>query len=316
MNNKYFKIVGYSVTIVCIVFLIYRLSRFSLDFSQLLEVHVFFIVAIITFFYSLYLLLLPLVWRETIRITTEVSCSYFETAFVYLRSNLMKYIPGNVFQYIGRNEIAVRKGLNHAEVALSTVLEVAAVVAATAITAVCLYFRGFQNWLEQNTLRLTYLLIAVVCVLVLGFACIYIFRKKLSGFIKKIASLFRLRIFARFVVCVAFDMVLSIITAVLFLTVLILILGFTASFEVYIQIMGAYLISWLAGFLTPGSPGGIGVREVAITAILSDQVGSDIIMPGIIIYRIVTTVGDFLAFAISAVLLKVHTRISAQKSSL
>ena len=313
MNKKYVKIVGYLVTIICVGFLLFRLSKLDFDYTQLLEFRVLLMIFIVVLLYSIFLLLLPLVWRETIRIITGVSCSYFETAFVYLRSNMMKYIPGNVFQYIGRNEIAVRRSLNHAEVALSTMLEVAVLVVATSITALCLYFRGFISWIEQNMSRLTYLLIAVMCVLILCLACIYIFRKKLSGFIKKIALLFRVKNFVRYGACIAFDMFMNVFTAILFLTVLMKILDFSASFDVYIQIMGAYLISWLAGFLTPGSPGGIGVREVAMSAIMAGQIGMDIIMPGIIIYRIVTTIGDFLAFAIAAVMLKMYNRRLMQK---
>jgi hypothetical protein len=34
-------------------------------------------------------------------------------------------------------------------------------------------------------------------------------------------------------------------------------------------VMGSYVIAWLAGFVTPGAPAGIGVREAVLVILLA-----------------------------------------------
>ena len=57
-------------------------------------------------------------------------------------------------------------------------------------------------------------------------------------------------------------------------------------------IVGAYLIAWLAGLLTPGAPAGVGVREVVLYALLHSMVSQVDLITAIVIGRIVTVSGD------------------------
>ena len=66
------------------------------------------------------------------------------------------------------------------------------------------------------------------------------------------------------------------------------------------QFLGAYLFSWIVGFITPGSPGGIGIREAVMMLIC----GTFLDTPSIVLYavmmRLASTCADIVAFGIGA----------------
>lgn len=65
---------------------------------------------------------------------------------------------------------------------------------------------------------------------------------------------------------------------------------------------GAYSLSWMAGFLLPGAPGGLGVREAALAAILNGIYPADTILAISILSRISTVAADLLIFVSSIIL--------------
>lgn len=58
----------------------------------------------------------------------------------------------------------------------------------------------------------------------------------------------------------------------------------------------AYSLSWLVGFLLPGAPGGLGVREAAMLFLLRDVYPGDIVLTLTLLSRVATVVADFLIF--------------------
>lgn len=66
--------------------------------------------------------------------------------------------------------------------------------------------------------------------------------------------------------------------------------------------IGAFAIAWLAGFVTPGSPAGLGVRDALLVSILTPVVGGAAAVGATLYMRGVTTVGDGLVFLLGWVL--------------
>jgi SAM-dependent methyltransferase len=63
-----------------------------------------------------------------------------------------------------------------------------------------------------------------------------------------------------------------------------------------------FTLAWTAGFLTPGAPAGLGVREVLIVAALALEVGAPTAMGVALLHRMVTGIGDLVAFALGCYL--------------
>ena len=64
-------------------------------------------------------------------------------------------------------------------------------------------------------------------------------------------------------------------------------------------IITSFAFAWIAGYITPGSPAGIGVREALIVFSLSRFLGEAESLYIAFVLRIVTLLGDFVFFLIS-----------------
>jgi len=62
-------------------------------------------------------------------------------------------------------------------------------------------------------------------------------------------------------------------------------------------VIPAVIISWFIGFVTPGSPGGIGVKEAVLSLLLMDFYGRENVLVAALLFRVVTVSADVLAFS-------------------
>jgi hypothetical protein len=62
-----------------------------------------------------------------------------------------------------------------------------------------------------------------------------------------------------------------------------------------IKVAGAVVVSWLIGFVTPGAPAGIGLRELSFFALLAGAYPDQVVILAAAAARIVTMAGDGIA---------------------
>jgi uncharacterized membrane protein YbhN (UPF0104 family) len=60
--------------------------------------------------------------------------------------------------------------------------------------------------------------------------------------------------------------------------------------------IGMFAIAWIVAFVTMVSPGGIGVREAVLLAGLTPAYGAGTALGVAVLYRVVTSLGDLIAF--------------------
>ncbi|MCZ7665144.1 MAG: hypothetical protein M5U22_20425 [Thermoleophilia bacterium] len=60
----------------------------------------------------------------------------------------------------------------------------------------------------------------------------------------------------------------------------------------WLPVLGAYIVAWLAGLVTPGSPAGLGVREVALLFLLKGLVPEAELIQAVVLARVVSVLGD------------------------
>jgi uncharacterized membrane protein YbhN (UPF0104 family) len=75
-------------------------------------------------------------------------------------------------------------------------------------------------------------------------------------------------------------------------------------FDSFAMLLAANAASWAAGFIVIGSPGGLGVREVAFVALTGAALGQSGALLLIGVFRIVTFLGDTLFFAAGSLALR------------
>jgi len=61
----------------------------------------------------------------------------------------------------------------------------------------------------------------------------------------------------------------------------------------------AFLISWVMGFVLPGAPGGIGVREGSFAALGSVFLAPDALVVVAVLMRLVTLLGEEIVFVLA-----------------
>ena len=222
---------------------------------------------------------------------------------VYTESNVYKYIPGGVMYVAGRNRLAVEVDeLTHGKVALATILEGVGMVIGVIVVAVVFAFDYSVTYLSQMDI-LPILFMILILVLLIAAPIVYFLRHKIGGGIKRLTSNMETINFAVIAKRLGFSIMLMFLYSVTFLLTL-MILGQELTPSLGFAIIGLYLLAWLAGFLTPGAPSGLGVREVVMIMFLGDFVSVTVLTAAMVMHRVLTVVGDIGSYAFAKVLMK------------
>ncbi|QSX36832.1 lysylphosphatidylglycerol synthase domain-containing protein [Shewanella sedimentimangrovi] len=59
---------------------------------------------------------------------------------------------------------------------------------------------------------------------------------------------------------------------------------------------GSFALAWVAGFVTPGAPAGLGIRETIMVTLLEPAYGPGAALSLALLLRLITSLGDALAF--------------------
>jgi len=68
------------------------------------------------------------------------------------------------------------------------------------------------------------------------------------------------------------------------------------------------MLSWVAGFLTPGAPSGLGVREVVLLMFMGSTLNEGILISAMVMHRMLTVMGDVAAYGMALTYAQLATR--------
>ena len=303
--KKAIKIIGNILVVISIIFIIKRIISMNLDYDELFSLHnvlcllplfVVFTIQVLASFFPW--------WIITISMTS-IKVSAWEMCVSFAKANIMKYIPGNVFQYVGRAEIAEKnKSVNITIIAASLIIETAAtVLSAVIVGAVGVSEYTIRLLQEKKSLLILFL---TLCAAMLILICI--FRKKIQALLKKKNIVITWKLAEGFLLALAFLTLSQIIGGVM-LTIIMQIISGKSYFPQAKTICGAYAISWVIGYVTPGASGGIGVREAILYMLLKNFASSDIVMMSAIILRFLNIVSDLSAYAITRIINRKYEKV-------
>lgn len=211
---------------------------------------------------------------------------------VYLKTNIAKYLPGNVWHYYGRIRAAKNAGITTEVATLSVLLE-PLLMAASALIVVLLSIQ-FIAINVQNNLRL--LLIFVLAAVLIGvhprflnLAIHFFSRLKL----KSTSNTANVKTFQ--VKRYPWRPLLGELGFIglrgggFLLTILAL---QSVGMSQIPLLMGAFSLAWLLGLLIPGAPGGLGVFEVTAIALLQHSFSPGLVVSAIALYRLVSILAE------------------------
>jgi uncharacterized membrane protein YbhN (UPF0104 family) len=211
---------------------------------------------------------------------------------IFLVSQVAKYLPGNIGHLLGRVLLGAQAGLQTARLSFAVGLELAATFAACSVLVACALGLALVLGIlpefdvgTAGTINRTLSLTAAAILVSIAVLLVASRVKHISGWLEPMLASFGLLILT---------LVFSALVALLCFQA---VAGIQAAGSAFL-IAAAFVISWLAGFITPGSPAGIGIREYVFVTLLSSTHPVELLTLAVVVTRFVTLSGDFIAFLI------------------
>lgn len=240
-------------------------------------------------------------WRQICR-ALGLQIPFSSAVRIYFVSQFGKYLPGNVAQHAGRLALGMREGMSGTALATSQLVEIVLVVATSGALVLLSGAASLTAW-QPGLPHLSPLKISLaLLVLLVILAAVWLVLR---------SSRFRARI--QHAISLAHALVttrhgISHLSTAALLSLLNIIITSGALHLVIVTIVGAhlapsfgttcsvYIVTWLAGFVTPGSPAGVGIREVMMLKLLSQSIPIPDAAAISLAFRISTTLNDLLIF--------------------
>jgi uncharacterized membrane protein YbhN (UPF0104 family) len=280
-NARYFRLAGHILLFGGLVFLLVRLRSILHDSNIHLANVGWGWLAGATMLGVLAVIGSSLFWLVILR--RLGSPVRWPSAAIYLQSQLGKYVPGGVWQYAGRGAMARGYGLSVRAVAKSLPIELAATVCAGAAFA----FLAVGWWGVVAA--------AAAIAATVGVGAYFDERRT------------ALRITAQAVPLYA--ALWPLIGISFWMTARAFIHVTPSDLALY---TGAFAAAWIVGLIAIYAPGGIGVREAVLVAILGPRIGSADALVIAAASRAVFTLADLIPAALSVPLLRRQTHRAAE----
>ncbi|MFC0233308.1 hypothetical protein ACFFIF_04810 [Vagococcus entomophilus] len=297
--KKIVKIVGNIITLLAIYFVFKKLLGSNVDYSTLFTSKNFLPILIITLLQTLIVYTNCFPWKTIVSTLAHKKISFNEAVTVYTKSNILKYLPGNVFQYVGRNELATKKKISHVAVATSTLIDILLnILGAIIVSAIFL-----SNYLIKFVAQNKTVIFLVGSLFVISMLILFLlFKTKLYSYAQKKGITFSKQLFSTFLFCLLYYVVILFFSSLLYILTLKYILGVSLTTSLFAKLLSAYTLSWLVGLITPGAPAGIGIKEAVMLSVTENLLGVNVITLSMITFRVLCTIADFLAFLLALLL--------------
>lgn len=218
---------------------------------------------------------------------------------IWIISNTSRYIPGTIWQYVGRVALTKKIGIAKSTTVLTLCYEVLLAVLAAGTWSVLVFIFLPLLPFEVNS----------VPVIIMLFISAFVFLHpsvagKLLQIIQKVSKQYKLSpldiklLTYHQLLSVLPHFILNFLINGIALYFLAMAFGFTGSIEHIIMFSGMYALSWLVGFVSIISPGGIGVFEVVFVALFSLVVPFTLATTIALCYRFLLVVAEILTFTL------------------
>jgi uncharacterized membrane protein YbhN (UPF0104 family) len=204
---------------------------------------------------------------------------------IYLKTNIAKYLPGNVWHFYGRVKATQAIGVPLGVATLSVLLEPLLMAAAALLIA--LISLKHNNWGLQ-VLSLAAVLL-VVHPRVLNFGIKLLSRLKAKSKPQADAAE-PLRIERYPFLPLLGELGFVGLRGTGFVLTL-LALGSVIPTQIPL-LLSAFSLAWLLGLVIPGAPGGIGVFEATIIALLDSQFSTGLLLSTVVLYRSISILAE------------------------
>lgn len=286
------RVLGWIVLALAVLFLGRAVLRYGADAAELMaDPRIAAIVVACACACAVVTILLAWVWSRMVCALEERPALLLILLVTYGRSQVAKYLPGNVAHFAARH-VRAADGPGHRSLALATLGEIAALLLVSS-----LLLAGIGRNVELPLLSqlppsvqglVDVLAVAGVAAILGGLAAASWFRR--LPLLRHLAPMLQIR---RILEAMACYLLFFCLLGGLAFAVHAAVAG-QAESRLYLPILVAFTGAWLSGFVVPGAPGGLGVREAVFTLLMGPVIGEPTALAVALLLRVVTVGGDVL----------------------
>ena len=274
-TRTWFRRAGTALAVLGIVWVAMRFRRYGAALAPAdVPGLVWACAAGLAFAYAAADVLLAVAWRALLQGQgTEAGLAW--SIRTHGVSQLSKYLPGNVMHLASRQLLGASAGVPHAVLARSSLLELAGLAAAgllLGLPALPLVEVGLSQWITPA---------AGAAIILLALAA----ARTIAG--------------ARTARVLGCHLLFLLVASLSFTTLLVLLAPGAGGSLSWPAACGAYAAAWLAGFVTPGAPAGLGVREAVLVILLGGHAAEPDLLAAVVLSRAVTALGDTIFFGVA-----------------
>lgn len=211
---------------------------------------------------------------------------------VYLKTNIAKYLPGNVWHHY-RRIVALKNAKVATGAATLSVLLEALLMAAAALIIVVIFGRRFAVNTNSVTVRILQLLSLVIILAgvhprFLNPVISFLHKLKANKSDTQATAAFNVERYP--LRPLLGELGFLVIRGIGFILTLFALMPLNMS-QVPI-LLGAFSFAWLLGFVVPGAPGGLGVFEATAIALLQNRFPAAAVISAIALYRLISIIAE------------------------
>ncbi len=214
---------------------------------------------------------------------------------IYFVSQAAKYVPGNVAHHVGRVVMAKRYGIRTVNTLFTMFIETILIIGVASLLAIAtlfdtggIVFEGIPD--SPRLLVLTSLVLFLLIAPIFGHRA---FEWGVNWWSRRKNTNCQ---------SVPFPSLRAIWKSLFLGVCTFLIIGMVMRFIIFgifgidlgdvFLLSGVFAVAWVAGFIAPGAPAGLGIRELVLVAALTPLYGNEVAIGVSAILRLVTVLGD------------------------
>ncbi|OOB79961.1 MAG: hypothetical protein BEN18_02210 [Epulopiscium sp. Nuni2H_MBin001] len=306
IKNKVIQFIGGIIIIICFAFIINTLRGIEINWVDVLtNPKVIVLILICSCILAVLLYGVAFAWANIVeyiqpnQVQRKILCS------IYIKSSIAKYLPGNIMNLVGRNVLAIKYGFKQVNIATSTLIEIVFFAGTTLILATLFSLNSFKHWIEiiLDYVNLPFLFVLVLCAITCVFIAIFIINRRMP--LKQVVSNYiNMKFLVVAIRCITLYSIFFITSGIVMFVILFTTFDIPFSMTIALQIIGCYIISYFIGYITPGAPGGIGIREAILIISLSTIITEEYVVVATLLHRVITILSDVIIYLVNQFILE------------
>jgi glycosyltransferase 2 family protein len=268
-----------------LLFSIYFVAKTFYEYSNQLQLTTFSAEFILSSCCGILILLTHVVingkiWQLLLANSTT-PLNYLTCFKIVATTQIGKYLPGNIGHVIGKIGMSKKYGVAIANSGTALLLESTLVISVALVIASPIIYSNLNLIISSAKISISILFIGLICIPTI----IYLIANRNDSNTNLINII---KILLLYFICLT--------SAGFSLFILALIQGLPCTFSNLFFIISGFSGAWVLGFITPGSPGGIGIREFIFILLCGKLLGEGQASIIITIFRFQSIISEIILF--------------------